>query len=131
MDRRRFLKGMLGTTAAAGAVAVPMLVAASRPRLLIQQSPLAGFQYYEGESLWPLLSVGAPLRLLREPENTHDPRAVAVRFMGRRIGYLPRLENTAVSQMLDRGVLLAAEIAELSRSQDPWQRVQLRVEAVL
>jgi len=133
MDRRSFLKGMLGTSAVIGAVAAPasVLAAASRPRLLIQQSPLAGFQYHEGESLWPLLSVGAPLRLLREPENTHDARAVAVRFMGRRIGYLPRLENTAVSQMLDRGVPLTAEIAELSRSQDPWQRVQLRVEVVL
>ena len=40
--------------------------------LLIQESPVAGFQYHAGETVWPRLSAGDPLRLLRVPGNPHD-----------------------------------------------------------
>lgn len=43
------------------------------------------------------------------------------------IGYLPRKENTAVSQMLDRGMSLHGCISSLNRSSDPWERVAVEV----
>jgi hypothetical protein len=127
VNRRRFLQLLTAgtaSTAAPGAAAAP----ARRHRILLQQSPLAGFQYHAGESLWPLLSVGAPLTLAREPDNRHDSSAVAVHFLGRRIGYLPRVENTAVSQLIDRGQTLHVQIAELSQDRNPWKRIQVAVE---
>jgi hypothetical protein len=128
MQRRTFLQTLLialpmARTARAAAVPIP-----SRRVLLIQESPLAGFQYHEGEALWLLLRTGSPLKLIREAQNPHDPCAVAVRFMNRRIGYLPRVENAAVSQMLDRGERLSACIVTLRRDPDPWQRVRVAVE---
>lgn len=125
MNRRDVLRGLIGAPIAV--VAAPAVTAAPR-RVLIQESPVAGFQHHEGESLWLMLSVGTPLELSREPENCHDTRAVAVRFMGRRIGYVPRVENAAVSQMLDRGERLSARLRHLQRDRDPWKRVRFAVE---
>ena len=46
--------------------------------LLVQESSVAGFQYHDGETVWPRLSEGDSLRLLREPGNPYDGQAVAV-----------------------------------------------------
>jgi hypothetical protein len=127
MVRRSFVLRLLA--AAAGAIAVgPVPASAPRRRsLLLQESPVAGFQYHEGERLWAQLAPGAPLQLTREPTNPHDARAVAVCFLGRRIGYVPQLENAAVAQLLDRGERLSAQVSALAMDKDPWKRVRFQV----
>ncbi|MES0872865.1 HIRAN domain-containing protein [Sinimarinibacterium thermocellulolyticum] len=125
MNRRRLLSLIFAVPAAVASA--PSQAAPSR-RVLLQQSPLAGFQYHAGERLWALMQPGDPLQLVREPTNPYDPRAVAVHFQGQRIGYLPRAENTAVAQMLDRGERLAAHIQALALDADPWKRVRVSVE---
>ena len=123
MERRTFLRLFAGL--------LPLgLVRPGHARgtgILVQQSPLAGFQYYRGEALWPRLAPGQRLELRREPDNPHDPRAVRVLWRGQALGYLPRRENTAVSQMLDRGQRLETRIAALRESADPWQRLRLEI----
>lgn len=128
MNRRRFL-AWLGLGAAA--VSPPAVFSTAQRRLLLQESPLAGFQYHQGESLWPRLSRDDRLTLTREPGNPYDPRAVRVDWRGQKLGYLPRIENTAVSQMLDRGEQLEAHISRLTEGVDPRKRVQFRVELKL
>lgn len=64
---------------------------------------------------------------MREPQNPYDPRAVRVDWRGHKLGYVPRIENTAVAQMLDRGERLTARILQLRESHDPWERVRLVV----
>lgn len=93
--------------------------------LLIQESPIAGFQYHHGEQLWLQLAIGQPLTLIREPDNRYDPRAVRVDWQGQTLGYLPRAENVAVAQMMDRGYHLSANITALQQSRNPWQRATL------
>lgn len=112
-----------------GVAALPAARAAeARPApLLLQESPLAGFQFHRGEALWHRLAVDSPLALVREPRNPHDPRAVAVTFEGEKIGYVPRLDNAAVAQLLDRGEPLEARVARLRRSRDPRERVGFEV----
>lgn len=124
MNKRSFLHGLLaalGAGVAAGATAQP------RRRVLIQISPLAGFQYHAGEELWPQLAIDQPLALVREPDNPHDAEAVRIDWRGRKLGYLPRVENTAVAQMMDRGERLSARISALRQAADPWQRVGIEV----
>lgn len=124
MNKRNFLRGVLAALGA-GLAAAP---AAARPRsVLIQCSPLAGFQCHAGDELWPQLAAGQPLGLVREPANPHDERAVRIDWRGHKLGYLPRAENTAVAQMLDRGEQLHARIARLRTSPDPWERVTIEV----
>ncbi len=84
--------------------------------------PLAGFQYHQGPGLWPRLSPGQPLTLVREPANPYDPRAVRIDWQGHKLGYIPRLDNAAASQLIDRGERLVARIAALAESSDPWPR---------
>lgn len=126
MDRRRFISALF--RALPFATLIPASAKAQlRPALLIQESPLAGFQHHAGPQLWSELAVGQPLALVREPENRYDPRAVAVLWSAKRIGYVPRMENTAVSQLLDRGESLVASIVQLAESRDPWARLRLAI----
>ena len=96
-------------------------------RIVVQLSPLAGFQYHEGKSVWDQLRVGDALVLVREPGNQHDPNAVRVEWRGRLIGYVPRRENEAVARQLDFGNRLGARIVRLTKHRDPWKRVEFEI----
>lgn len=122
MNRRRFLATLCALVAAP---ALPRQRVAKGVR--IQQSPVAGFQYHEGEAVWGQLRAGQALRLWREPNNRYDKRAVRVEWNGHKLGYLPRVENAAVSQMMDSGQPLVARIARLGESRNPWERVVVEV----
>ena len=97
--------------------------------LLIQESPVAGFQYHDGEAVWPRLSLGDSLLLRREADNPHDRQAVAVYRDDAKLGYVPRVANTAVSQMMDRGERLVARVERLRESRNPWERVEFSISA--
>jgi hypothetical protein len=129
MKRRNFIKTLLG---------LPLLIPSKeglpqpdskrdRGDVLIQTSPIAGFQYYQGEFFWKELSVGDPLQLSREPDNPHDENAVAIYWEGIKLGYLPRVENIAVARMMDKGQSINALIENKQKSVDPWERMAIEV----
>lgn len=127
MYRRLFFKNLILMGASLG---LPARIAHAQRQLQgkpLQTSPVAGFQYHQGETMWAQLSQGSTLQLTREPENKYDSRAVRIDFQGQKLGYLPRLDNAAVSQLLDRGEQVQAYIADLKMSDDPWQRVEVEV----
>lgn len=95
--------------------------------ILLQDSPLAGFQYHAGKTLWPRMQVGDALTLVREPDNPHDSRAVRVEWQGHKIGYVPRRENADVARLMDNGEGLAARIVRLAEVRDPWSRVRFEI----
>ena len=99
----------------------------SGTRILVQSSPVAGFQFHEGRQLWDQLRVGDALALVREPANPHDTRAVRVEWNGHMLGYVPRAENEALARQLDRGNRLEARIVRLTRHRDPWKRIEFQV----
>ena len=125
----RALRPSLAALACAICLALP--ARAESIKVLVQSSPLAGFQFYAGRELWDGMKVGDALVLVREPENKHDANAVRVEWRGRKLGYLPRAENRAVAAEMDRGGKLAARIARLNRHLDPWKRIQVEVFVVL
>jgi len=129
MERRSFIKTLLG---------LPLLIPFKGmfPRLeskrnkkdiLIQKSPIAGFQYYEGERLWKKLSIGDMVQLNREPDNPYDKKAVEIYWKDRKLGYLPRVENTAVTQMMDQGQEITARIKSKQKNWNPWERLTVEV----
>ncbi|MBU1396954.1 MAG: HIRAN domain-containing protein [Gammaproteobacteria bacterium] len=95
--------------------------------MLLQDSPLAGFQYHAGKTLWPQMQVGDALTLVRELGNPHDARAVRVEWRGHKIGYVPRRENADVARLMDGGQTLVARIARLAEVRDPWSRVRFEI----
>lgn len=95
--------------------------------IIVQISPLAGFQYHAGRALFPLLSVGDRLTLLREPDNPHDPRAVRVEWRGAMLGYAPRADNVDLARLMDGGAQVQGRILQLQKTRDPWKRVLFEV----
>jgi len=96
-------------------------------RLLVQESPLAGYRYTAAAEVWPQLRVGDPLELSREPDNPHDSNAVRVHWHGHKLGYVPRRENAALAWGLDRGEPLRARITRLEPHPNPARRVRFEV----
>jgi hypothetical protein len=104
---------------------------AGEVRILVQSSPLAGFRYYAGETLWHDMREGDRLTLVREADNEHDGNAVRVEWRGQKLGYLPRAQNRAVAAALDSGEAVDARIAKLRQHRNSWQRVLIEVFVVL
>lgn len=123
MERRTFLRFLTGFPL----FGLARLARAEPAGTLLQTSPLAGYQFHDGPRLWRRLKVGDPLTLVREPDNPYDARAVRVEWRGHKLGYLPRVENAAASQLMDRGARLTARIASLRADPDPWKRVGIEV----
>ena len=121
MDPRRFWRIALL------AVVVGLAHAEPGVRLLVQNSPLAGFRYHAGAQVWTELRVGDVLELAHEPENPHDANAVRVLWRGRVLGYVPRRENAALAWGLDRGTPLRARISALNEHPNPARRVRFEV----
>ena len=120
----------------AGWLLVPLVVrvrtaAAESVKILVQSSPLAGFQYYAGDGLWSRMRVGDKLTLIREPDNPHDANAVRVEWRGVKLGYLPRAENRSVAAEMDAGNAVTARIARLTAHRNPWQRLLIEVFVVV
>ena len=122
MDPRRFWRiAALALVVGRAAHAEPGV------RLLVQNSPLAGFRYHAAAEVWPALRVGDALELAREPENPHDANAVRVLWRGRVLGYVPRRENAALAWGLERGMQLRARISALAEHPNPARRVRFEV----
>lgn len=109
----------------------PGLIQAQTIKMLVQSSPLAGFQYYAGGVRWDAMNVGDALMLIREPDNPHDPNAIRVEWRGEKLGYLPRAENRSVAREMDRGGRVEGRIAALRVADNPWKRVLIEVFVVL
>ena len=122
----RFLASLLACATALAAHAQPP---DARPsvRLLVQNSPLAGFRYAEAAEVWPHLSAGDALDLVREPDNAHDANAVRVEWRGRKLGYVPRAENGALAWAMDRGEPLRARVSRLAEHRNPRRRIEFEV----
>ena len=100
-------------------------------QMLVQSSPLAGFDHYSAGSHFADMQVGEVLKLVREPDNPYDVNAVRVEWHGEKLGYLPRRENRAVAAEMDRGGKIEARVAGLRRHPNPRLRLLIEVFVVL
>lgn len=101
--------------------------ASARRSIRIQRSTLAGFRHHEAPQLWPALARRTPLTLEREADNPHDANAVALRWRGRKLGYLPRGENLMAARLLDRRRRLSARIECLDPEAERNARIGIEV----
>jgi hypothetical protein len=128
MRRRSFLLALAELVGLAALPAPAHAAAKTQPQtMVLQTSPVAGFQYHDGETIWPMLRIGDELHLVREPRNSFDTKAVKIEWEGYKLGYVPRVENHAVCQLMDRGESVSARIAWLTENNDPWLRVKILI----
>ncbi len=99
-----------------------------RRRVILQESPLAGYQYHRAPAIWPFLQVGESLHLRREPTNRHDRYAIAVWFRNEHLGYIPQRDNRTLARLLDQGERLETTIVRLlDEERNPWRKIRLQV----
>ena len=91
---------------------------------------VAGYEYHAGPELEPIMGVGDALELVREPDNPHDPAAVALCWRGERIGYVPRQLNADIARRLDAAQPLLGQLTRLDMRAVAWQRVQFVIRQV-
>jgi hypothetical protein len=118
---------LIRTIVIAATLVLMPLSAHAEASIIVQQSPLAGFQYYDGKALWDEMKPGDALTLVRERDNPHDANAVRIEWNGSRLGYIPRRENADVARQMDRGAAVKARIVKLTEARNPWQRVLFEV----
>lgn len=90
---------------------------------------IAGFQHWDGASVLGELKAGAQLSLVAEPDNPHDSQAVAIRYNGVKLGYVPAESNELISQLIYFGHddVLSAVIQQVSPERSPWHQVRVGV----
>jgi hypothetical protein len=123
--RREFLKILL---------AIPFLPTFVR-RFAASSTPLceayvAGYRFYDGDTVIERLHVGMPLQLRREPTNQYDSKAIEILTQdGVKLGYVPMRLNSRPASLLDSGTRVIAEIVELDSDTVPWERVKFLLRA--
>ncbi len=125
MNRRHLLKNLLGFATTLPIQRLPQ--AQSKPEKTLQHSPVAGFQYYQGERIWPQLKLGQTIRLHRETDNAYDKQAVALYWRDYKLGFIPRRQNFTIAQLLDQQQPLTGRIHQLSQSRNPWKRIEIEI----
>lgn len=79
--------------------------------VFLLQTRAAGTFYHDLGDKKPLLGFWDELTLQREPENTYDPRAVAILTPdGEKLGYIPRDRNQDCAALLDAGEKMHARL---------------------
>lgn len=83
--------------------------------------------YCHGEILWSQIEVEQVFTLIHESSNRCDNRAVRIDWQGKQLGYIPAIDNVAISQLIDRVKRLDAVIVELNQSRNPWEWMEVEV----
>ncbi|MGE5525525.1 MAG: HIRAN domain-containing protein [Rhodospirillaceae bacterium] len=121
------MKPALRGTIALALCAATCAVHGAGARLIVQSSPLAGFQFYAARDVWAEMKAGDALELVREADNTYDANAVCVLWRGRMLGYVPRRDNAHVARQLDHGARIQARIVKLTEHPNPRQRIEFEI----
>lgn len=88
---------------------------------------LAGFQYHDAPKLAEHLRPGVQLKLVREPDNEYDPKAVRVMYGENKIGYLPRQYANSFAKQIDRGDVIDVSVFRHSPHNDDFEKIQLEL----
>lgn len=90
--------------------------------------PVAGWQYYDGESVITRLQEGMPLYLELETDNAFDPNAIRVlASFGAMLGYVPAIYAWYIDESVANQTYDAA-IEEIGAADNPRRRLVMRVE---
>jgi hypothetical protein len=121
------MRTLLAAALVAGLCVLADGAAAQQVRILVQSSPLAGFNYHQASDVWQGMRIGDALVLQREPDNVHDARAISVQWRGHKLGYVPRAQNAALAWAMDRGESLDARVSRLQPHRNPRKRIEFEV----
>ena len=90
---------------------------------------IAGFKNYDGAGELGKLAPGKKLKLRPEPDNPHDPDAVALYRGKTKLGYVPRGENGLIALLSFYGHadVFECRVLQVDKRADPWKQVRVGV----
>lgn len=128
MNRGEFLRNMFGGIALSF---VPKLEAKAITEQKLLQCFVAGFSYYNGPQLLDSMEIGNVIKLVREPNNKYDEKAIALYLNNQKIGFVPRIDNEVLSNIMDSNTLkLAAEISYINAKKSTWEQVEIVINCI-
>jgi hypothetical protein len=98
---------------------------------LLRRCTVYGFKHFHGEAIWPNLSIGAPLELIRDTKDIFDFHTFKLAFQGQELGYLPFGRNQVIDELQSRGERVVARITALDAKAAPDARVGVDVVLVV
>ncbi len=123
-SRRSFLIMLLGLPFGISAVKNLFSEKDKDNKLLLDVFAIAGYQFYEGESVEHQLKSGDSLKLNAEPDNPHDEFAVEILTKDNvKLGYVPKNDNKALSRLPQKSTKVEANIEEIDLEEESWLRV--------
>ena len=86
---------------------------------------IAGFKYWDGALVLDQLKPGMALDLVAEPDNPHDPSAIALNYKGTKLGFVPAHENELLALLLHfgHGDVIECRIQPVDPEAAPHQQV--------
>jgi hypothetical protein len=86
---------------------------------------IAGYRYYDGETIAESLWEGKLVTFKREPHCIYDTKAVAIYAGRKKLGYVPRKDNTIISTLIDQGVIIKGKIQKRNFDDQPRKRIKI------
>lgn len=88
---------------------------------------IAGFQYHEGAEALSKLKPGTKIDIVPEFDNPYDSNALALKYKGKHLGYVPRVSNSTLAQLIYFGHTDVVKCRVVQRNQKADPREQVRV----
>lgn len=127
MKRLQFITRLMNLTGSSLFIPNLFSLLTHQKTFTLYEGWIAGYIYYDGPDIEQTLRVGQAVELHREPDNDHDEKAIEVYTASHKLGYISRADNSILARLLDQGVAIETEIAEVALESRQWERVKVRV----
>ena len=125
-NKRDFMKGMLAGFFVMGNDA-GKVSAKDFQNYHLLSCPIAGLAHYRFNEVKATIGATMPLVLKREPTNKYDQFAIEVyTTTGEKLGYVPRLHNLILSNLMEQGVMVSSTIVR-AKLDDIYNGVWMQV----
>lgn len=95
--------------------------------IFLIETLIAGTSHLDLEDIEPELTIGMKLVFIREPKNKFDDKAIRIsNSKGVKLGYVPRVNNEILSNLMDAGKLIFGVI-ETKQWLGEWLKVTIKV----
>jgi len=88
---------------------------------------IAGYAYYEGDTILNELRENMVLSMVPEPKNIHDQHAIEVYYGDTKLGYIPQSENLIIGKLLDQEAPVSCAIAKIRHTGSDWEKVKVEI----
>lgn len=124
MKRSTFIKQLFF-----GSLAIPvtagLLAEKEKKKTSLLSFYVAGYRYYQGKQAESYMSEGDALRLVRQPGNRYDEKAIEVYHEETKLGYIPAMDNSVLANLMDQKTSIKAVIKTLNPQAPTWQRIEV------